>query len=258
MEVVNYFVFYFNITTPELYVIDGIPQLIFVRSSYSIETVEAERISVDHVAHLKPYDGGSSAATQLPAYLTGIHSAIKMLNSRIRLLHHYLLSMQKGDIPCENSLLRQVSSLLRRLLAIESEKFQDDFLMFALAASVCFPPRHYVPQLVKLIVQSSSNANFNLKGIAIGNPLLEFNTDFNLQAEYIWSHRLIFDSTFEWFQVCHSLGGGIGSGMGTLLMSKIREEYPDRMMLTFSVFPSPKVSDTVVEPYNATLCSLAC
>ena len=41
--------------------------------------------------------------------------------------------------------------------------------------------------------------------------------------------------------------------MGTLLISKIRVEYPDRMMLTFSVFPSPKVSDTVVEPYNATL-----
>ena len=55
------------------------------------------------------------------------------------------------------------------------------------------------------------------------------------------------------FQVAHSLGGGTGSGMGTLLISKIREEYPDRMMLTFSVVPSPKVSDTVVEPYNATL-----
>ena len=55
------------------------------------------------------------------------------------------------------------------------------------------------------------------------------------------------------FQVCHSLGGGTGSGMGTLLISKIREEYPDRMMMTFSVVPSPKVSDTVVEPYNATL-----
>jgi len=41
--------------------------------------------------------------------------------------------------------------------------------------------------------------------------------------------------------------------MGTLLLSKIREEYPDRMMCTFSVVPSPKVSDTVVEPYNATL-----
>jgi len=55
------------------------------------------------------------------------------------------------------------------------------------------------------------------------------------------------------FQVCHSLGGGTGSGLGTLLMSKIREEFPDRMMCTFSVVPSPKVSDTVVEPYNATL-----
>jgi tubulin beta len=70
------------------------------------------------------------------------------------------------------------------------------------------------------------------------------------------------------FQLTHSLGGGTGSGMGTLLISKIREEYPDRklilvsdtfsccllgIMMTFSVVPSPKVSDTVVEPYNATL-----
>ncbi|EIM22144.1 tubulin-domain-containing protein [Wallemia mellicola CBS 633.66] len=55
------------------------------------------------------------------------------------------------------------------------------------------------------------------------------------------------------FQITHSLGGGTGSGMGTLLVSKIREEFPDRMMATFSVVPSPKVSDTVVEPYNAVL-----
>ncbi|XP_071530620.1 tubulin beta-4B chain-like isoform X1 [Panulirus ornatus] len=55
------------------------------------------------------------------------------------------------------------------------------------------------------------------------------------------------------FQLAHSLGGGTGSGMGTLLVSKIREEFPDRIMNTFSVVPSPKVSDTVVEPYNATL-----
>ncbi|KAL0607436.1 beta chain [Plecturocebus cupreus] len=40
--------------------------------------------------------------------------------------------------------------------------------------------------------------------------------------------------------------------MGTLLINKIREEYPDRIMNTFSVVPSPKVSDAVVEPYNAT------
>ncbi|KAJ7954487.1 COP9 signalosome complex subunit 6a like [Quillaja saponaria] len=85
----------YNIVIQELHVIDGIPQLIFVHSSYTIETVEAEWISVDQVAHLKPSDGGS-VATQLPTHLTCIHSAIKMLNSRIRVLHHYLLAVQKG------------------------------------------------------------------------------------------------------------------------------------------------------------------
>ncbi|KAI6242385.1 Tubulin beta chain [Aphelenchoides fujianensis] len=37
------------------------------------------------------------------------------------------------------------------------------------------------------------------------------------------------------FQLTHSLGGGTGSGMGTLLISKIREEYPDRIMSSFSI-----------------------
>ncbi|KAI8086108.1 tubulin beta-1 chain [Halteromyces radiatus] len=55
------------------------------------------------------------------------------------------------------------------------------------------------------------------------------------------------------FQMSHSLGGGTGSGLGSLLLSKIREEYPDRMLCSYSVVPSPKVSDTVVEPYNAVL-----
>jgi len=42
------------------------------------------------------------------------------------------------------------------------------------------------------------------------------------------------------FQLTHSLGGGTGSGMGTLLISKIREEFPDRIMNSYSVVPSPK------------------
>jgi len=59
--------------------------------------------------------------------------------------------------------------------------------------------------------------------------------------------------SLQGFQLTHSLGGGTGSGMGTLLLSKMREEFPDRMLSTYSIMPSPKVSDTVVEPYNATL-----
>merc|ERR1712038_2078089 len=55
------------------------------------------------------------------------------------------------------------------------------------------------------------------------------------------------------FQLTQSIGGGTGSGMGTLLLLKIRDNYPDRITATFSVYPSPKVSDVVAEPYNATL-----
>jgi tubulin beta len=59
--------------------------------------------------------------------------------------------------------------------------------------------------------------------------------------------------SLQGFQFTHSLGGGTGSGLGTLMISKIREEYSDRLINTFSVIPSPLVSDTVVEPYNSIL-----
>ncbi|EDO43980.1 predicted protein [Nematostella vectensis] len=59
--------------------------------------------------------------------------------------------------------------------------------------------------------------------------------------------------TVQGFQIAHSLGGGTGSGLGSLLLSKIREEYPDRLVSSFCVLPSPLVSETVTEPYNATL-----
>jgi len=53
------------------------------------------------------------------------------------------------------------------------------------------------------------------------------------------------------FQISHLLGGGTGSGMETLALLKLRDADPDRILTTFSVYPSPKVSDTVLEPYNA-------
>ncbi|KAL9258189.1 Serine carboxypeptidase-like 45-like protein [Drosera capensis] len=59
---------------------------------------------------------------------------------------------------------------------------------------------HYVPQLAKLMIQFNENHKlFNLKGVALGNPVLEFSTDFNSRAEYFWSHGLISDSTYNLF-----------------------------------------------------------
>jgi tubulin beta len=55
------------------------------------------------------------------------------------------------------------------------------------------------------------------------------------------------------FQITHSIGGGTGSGLGSLLLQKLNEDYPDKLKFNFTVFPSPSVSNVVVEPYNAVL-----
>ncbi|XP_022156752.1 serine carboxypeptidase-like 45 [Momordica charantia] len=54
---------------------------------------------------------------------------------------------------------------------------------------------HYVPQLAKLILDSK--LNIQLKAIAIGNPLLEFNVDFNSRGDYLWSHGVISEATYK-------------------------------------------------------------
>ncbi|XP_059067719.1 serine carboxypeptidase-like 45, partial [Cryptomeria japonica] len=57
---------------------------------------------------------------------------------------------------------------------------------------------HYIPQLADLIVRTNRKQKvFNLKGVAIGNPLLDFYTDLNARAEYSWSHGLISDPTYK-------------------------------------------------------------
>lgn len=64
---------------------------------------------------------------------------------------------------------------------------------------------HYVPQLAKLMMDfNKKHKLFNLKGVALGNPVLEFTTDFNSRAEYFWSHGLISDITYKMFtSVCN-------------------------------------------------------
>ncbi|XP_045823302.1 serine carboxypeptidase-like 45 [Trifolium pratense] len=59
---------------------------------------------------------------------------------------------------------------------------------------------HYIPQLANLMIGINKKEKiFNLKGIALGNPLLEYVTDFNSRAEFFWSHGLISDSTYKMF-----------------------------------------------------------
>lgn len=55
------------------------------------------------------------------------------------------------------------------------------------------------------------------------------------------------------FLVFHAVGGGTGSGLGSLLLERLSVDYGKKSKLGFTVYPSPQVSTSVVEPYNSVL-----
>ena len=55
------------------------------------------------------------------------------------------------------------------------------------------------------------------------------------------------------FLVFHAVGGGTGSGLGSLLLERLSVDYGKKSKLGFTVYPSPQVSTAVVEPYNSVL-----
>lgn len=57
------------------------------------------------------------------------------------------------------------------------------------------------------------------------------------------------------FLVFSSVGGGTGSGLGSLLLDRISFDYGKKSKLGFTVYPSPQVSTSVVEPYNSVLAT---
>ena len=60
-------------------------------------------------------------------------------------------------------------------------------------------------------------------------------------------------SGLQGFFVFRSFGGGTGSGFGALLLERLSTDYGKKSKLEFSVYPSPKMSNSIVEPYNSVL-----
>eukprot|EP01130_Rhizamoeba_saxonica_P002211 TRINITY_DN12061_c0_g1_i1.p1 TRINITY_DN12061_c0_g1~~TRINITY_DN12061_c0_g1_i1.p1 ORF type:complete len:461 (-),score=128.77 TRINITY_DN12061_c0_g1_i1:29-1411(-) len=61
-------------------------------------------------------------------------------------------------------------------------------------------------------------------------------------------------SGLQGFLIFHSVGGGTGSGFASLLLERLSVDYGKKKpKLDFCVYPSPKISNSVVEPYNSVL-----
>ncbi|KAG6477220.1 hypothetical protein ZIOFF_066472 [Zingiber officinale] len=123
---------------------------------------------------------------------------------------------------------------------------------------------HYVPQLANLMVDlNNKDKIFNLKGIALGNPVLEFSTDFNSRAEFFWSHGLISDSTYRIFTSACNYSRYVGeyyrgslSPVCQRVMSQVTREtsrFVDKYDVTLDVCISSVLSQsTVLSPHQVT------
>lgn len=64
-------------------------------------------------------------------------------------------------------------------------------------------------------------------------------------------------SEVQGFLVFFSVGGGTGSGLGSLILERLSVDYAKKTKFGFTVYPSPQVSTSVVEPYNSVLATHA-
>merc|ERR1711972_260301 len=55
------------------------------------------------------------------------------------------------------------------------------------------------------------------------------------------------------FIINHAVGGGTGSGLGALILERIAVDYRKKSKIGFEIYPSPKISTCIVEPYNSML-----
>jgi len=55
------------------------------------------------------------------------------------------------------------------------------------------------------------------------------------------------------FIMNHAVGGGTGSGLGALILERIAVDYRKKSKIGFEIYPSPKLSTCIVEPYNSML-----
>ncbi|KAI8148284.1 maintenance of mitochondrial structure and function-domain-containing protein [Fennellomyces sp. T-0311] len=107
--------------------IDEQVRLVFVKAPYQIETNEAERVAVDHVAKPSTSSRDASLSNALISHLTTQRNAIAMLHARIQFLQQYLQDVKEGKIPLDHDIVRQISSVCRRSPLMNSSAFDEQF-----------------------------------------------------------------------------------------------------------------------------------
>ncbi|KAH6568960.1 hypothetical protein BASA62_005153 [Batrachochytrium salamandrivorans] len=152
-------------------IVAGVPQTLFVKSQFKIETNDAELLAIEHVAHETSSDNNS----KLVAHLVGKQNAIRMLQSRVRTLATYMNNVEKGILPKDHTLLRQISSLCNRLPTIQGIDFDSEFnvdyndvLLMTLLASIT-KGTHTLNELLDKTSSNKPKRSTRGSGVRVGS-----------------------------------------------------------------------------------------
>lgn len=103
------------------------------------------------------------------------------------------------------------------------------------------------PQSLKNHKEDAAN-NFARGHYTIGRQMIENTVEF-LRRQHESCNGL------QGFLFFNSVGGGSGSGFGSLILDRLSSDVGKLSKLGFQIFPSPQVSTCVVEPFNSVLAS---
>ncbi|KAH8277254.1 hypothetical protein KR026_008134 [Drosophila bipectinata] len=105
--------------------VDGEATMLFVPLTYTLATEEAERIGVDHVARMTSNESGEKSV--VAEHLVAQDSAIKMLNTRIKIVLQYIRDVEAGKLRPNQEILREAYALCHRLPVMQVPAFQEEF-----------------------------------------------------------------------------------------------------------------------------------
>jgi COP9 signalosome complex subunit 6 len=108
--------------------VGGEATLLFSPVAFSLETEEAERIGLDHMARLSSTTSNSDVGASVASdHLRVQFSAVKMLRDRVRIIRDYVVDAKRGNVQWNSDILREAHSLSSRLPLVTSDEFKDEF-----------------------------------------------------------------------------------------------------------------------------------
>mmetsp|Transcript_26622 Transcript_26622/g.81866 ORF Transcript_26622/g.81866 Transcript_26622/m.81866 type:complete len:297 (-) Transcript_26622:43-933(-) len=111
-----------TILEAQVQVVDGAPQTLFAAVPFQLETLQAERIAMEHVAKAGPAVGEAA----LDAHVDAVDASLHTLGARVRVLRDHLKAVDAGEIPPDHGLLRQLGQLCDQLPAFGGDETLDD------------------------------------------------------------------------------------------------------------------------------------